>query len=674
MITVLQRMILGATVANGLAFSASWTAMNTGLPLARVGVRTLVVDASSSSTIYALGTGAPWGGWGSLFKTTDGGETWKIVNGISAVGGLVIDPSNSSTLYGIARGLVVKSLDGGQSWTGASAGLVEAYALAIDPRSTSTLYATAYVGYGLGLFKTTNGGASWSRKPTPPMCCDEQFLIDPSDSSTIYVIGNGSLFKSTDGGESWRSPVLLPGSNNRLLAIDPASPSTLYTSNFMLSPSGPPSWSLYRSTDGGQTWTPVNNGIPAGAYVTSLVIDPTADTIYASYVVGDPTGGVIKSTDGGASWITVNTGLPSNTPPINSLALDPANRTTIVAGYFDLNSGRGGVFKTTDGAKNWNDASAGLTVFDVHALAMDPVDRATVYSTVGDRLAKASNGVEWNTLVQFPASSSGPGAATSFLIDPRNPNILYAAVGAFCVGHRWLRKSTDGGVTWSELTLGSFCGFGADLAFDANDSNTIYASAPDPDDCGSPFERTSDGGTTWSMTLLDDRVGALVSAPGEQTTLYGGTWRGVTKSTDGGRTWLNTGLTAGTVSVLALDPRDPNILYAGIDQDWFHDATLGLFKTTDGGATWSVMNNGLEGVVSVRTPFTALVIDPSLSVLYMGTSGSGVFKSVDGGASWATFNDGLPNLDIRALAVSSDGSGVVYAGTPAGVFRVVDKQ
>ena len=162
------------------------------------------------------------------------------------------------------------------------------------------------------------------------------------------------------------------------VAIDPAHPSTVYAAleDYDENSDSFPS-RLFKSTDGGETWSGGASSIPET--VTSLLVDPTS-AIYASYYVGyfADSGGVLKSTDGGASWTAVNTGFPSNTPPVYSLALNPANPSTIFGGYSDRWTGRGGVFKTMDGGANWNDASSGLAIFAVDALAIDPVNRATV--------------------------------------------------------------------------------------------------------------------------------------------------------------------------------------------------------------------------------------------------------------------------------------------------------
>jgi photosystem II stability/assembly factor-like uncharacterized protein len=660
-------LILGTTMA-GLAMSAVWTEVDAGLPRTQVGARILLVNPSYPSKVYAVSSGLP-NGWGSLFKSTNGGGTWELVKSISGVLTLVIDPRDSSKLYAIVRGRVLKSTDEGLTWTSTSGELGSAWALAIDPRESSTLYTLAMG----GIFKTTDAGASWSRKPTPStLVYGDQILIDPSDPATIYVISDAGLLKSIDGGENWSAPLPLAGlpGSARLLAIDPAHPSTIYITN--IASAG--HWSIFKSMDGGATWIPSNSGLASDAYVTSMLIDPGSETIYASYIVGDPTGGIAKSTDGGTSWTPVNGGLPSSIPPIYSLALASAKPATLLAGYMDVYGGRGGVYKSTDGATSWNE-TRGMAVVDVHAFAIDPRDRGTLYATVSDELAKSSRGTDWTTLFRFPSSSLGSTLISSFLIDPNDPKTLYTAVqgsaGCFQDG-RWLRKTTDQGASWSALAPGGWCGFGAGLAFGANDSNTIYAGAQDPDDCGAPLGTTSDAGATWSTSLVDAWLGTLVSTPGQPAALFAASGRGVIKSTDGGRNWSNTGLTAGHVGVLAVDTRNPNILYAGVDQDWFGGAVLGFFRTTDGGATWSMFGDGLADVIATGTLFSALAIDPERSILYLGTSGSGVFSSMDGGAHWVPFNDGLPNLDIRALAVNGDGT--VYAGTLGGVFRTVNKQ
>jgi photosystem II stability/assembly factor-like uncharacterized protein len=357
------------------------------------------------------------------------------------------------------------------------------------------------------------------------------------------------------------------------------------------------------------------------------------------------------------------------------------NPSALFAGYFDSFTGRGGVFKTPDEGANWNDSSAGLAIIDVHALAINPVNRATVYAAAGDGVSHTINsGADWST-VHF-STLGGVARVPSLLINPNDPNVVYASTGSadgcYVLEH-FVRKSTDGGAAWSDLAVEQ-CDFGSvSLAIVPSDSNTLYASLEYP--AGGTFlYQTSDAGANWNGTYLDLSITALVVDPADAATLYAGTTpriagqlRGVVKSSDGGKSFAPTALTDVDVSVLALNPSNSSVLYAGTSVP-YPDGIPGMFKTTDGGATWSAINHGLAEIIDTRTPITALVFDPTRSVLYLGTSGGGVFTSIDSGANWTQFNDGLPTLDIRALAVSSDGSGTVYAGTPGGVFKTVHTQ
>jgi photosystem II stability/assembly factor-like uncharacterized protein len=143
------------------------------------------------------------------------------------------------------------------------------------------------------------------------------------------------------------------------------------------------------------------------------------------------------------------------------------------------------------------------------------------------------------------------------------------------------------------------------------------------------------------------------------------------KSTDGGATWSGTGLSV-SVNLLAIDPANPTTLYAATGGSGLGDFR-GLFKSTDGGASWLPINNGVAGLFDARASITALVIDPHNSnILYAGTSGGGVFKSSDGGANWSRLNDGLANLDVRVLAIAPGSPHALYAGTAGGVFRIID--
>ena len=156
-------------------------------------------------------------------------------------------------------------------------------------------------------------------------------------------------------------------------------------------------------------------------------------------------------------------------------------------------------------------------------------------------------------------------------------------------------------------------------------------------------------------------VSALIIDPVNPMTLYANSGAGVIKTTDGGVTWRvsNNGLSTGVGGTLAIAPADPMTVYAG---------GLGVFKTTDGGASWRAANNGLTAR-AVRT----LAIDPvDPMTLYAGSANAKVFKSTDGGASWSTANNGLTATYLYTLAIEPADRMTLYAGTDAGVFKTTD--
>jgi hypothetical protein len=127
-------------------------------------------------------------------------------------------------------------------------------------------------------------------------------------------------------------------------------------------------------------------------------------------------------------------------------------------------------------------------------------------------------------------------------------------------------------------------------------------------------------------------------------------------------------LTGAAVPVIAIAPEGSTI-YAFAEGIHSPAGFRGLFKSTDGGASWTELSQGLETLRNARIGVTAILTGPLHSnTVYIGTAGAGVFRSTDGGATWSPLNDGLGNLNVRVLAMSRNGLGVLYAGTAGGVF------
>jgi photosystem II stability/assembly factor-like uncharacterized protein len=579
----------------------------------------IAIDPSIQTTLYTVT-------WSSgIFKSTNGGESW-FKTGLTTypIQGFVIDPCNSSILYAsssMSPGGIYKSSNGGDSWSKIDVGLNNASvsALAIDPNTSSTLYASG----GGGVFKSTNGGDSWNQgTPNISSSAIVTLAIDPVTSTIIYAGSyGGGVYKSTDGGDSWSQ--INTGLTNTIisaLAINPVTPTTLY----VITNAG-----LFKSTDGGSNWHPIVNDLLKAGIVT-LAMDPaTSGTLYASV----PQGGLLKSEDEGMTWVQI-----SSTPfndYIHTMAVAASSPKTIYAGM----SGND-LLKSTDGGASWNYIDKGLYPLPVSAVAVDPITPTTVYAASSRIYKSTDSGSNWvlNDLEQIKAIT----------FDPSTPTNLYAVQTA------GIFKSTNNWDSWLKISSGL-----TDLSIQAfaiapTDPLTLYAGT-----ASAGVYKSTNGGNSWSPAnagMSNISVQALAVDPITPTTIYAGTSSGgVYKSMDGGETWRqsNTGLYP-YVLALAIDPTAPDTLYAG---------TSGgvVFKSTNGGSNWFSVGNGLQ-----NSYFRTLAIDKNKSsTLYAGSS-DGVFMSINGGASWYNINSGLTSSDVYSLAVASTIPSTLYAGTYGG--------
>ena len=283
----------------------SWQAVLSGIT---VPVASIAVDPTNKQVLY-LGAGV------QFYKTTDGGSDWSqpLGDGVPVTSALItsviVDPHAPQTVYlstfqGPGDGfpptnapLVMKSSDGGATWarvvSGLTAGSV-AYAayLALDPQVPATLYAATQS----GLFRSTDGAASWA--PTTLFAQNDVSLdpvscvaVNPTNSATVYACANGQLMKSTDGGATWAGVTAALGSGISAFALDPQHPDRLYVALT----SG-----IFASADGGTNWTP--GTLPSSStQIVSLLVDPVVSTrVWAS-----SNHGLLASTDSGATWAPV---------------------------------------------------------------------------------------------------------------------------------------------------------------------------------------------------------------------------------------------------------------------------------------------------------------------------------------------------------------------------------
>jgi photosystem II stability/assembly factor-like uncharacterized protein len=444
-------------------------------------------------------------------------------------------------------------------------------------------------------------------------------------------------------------------------------------------------------------YSPATSGGAASNPALVVAINPQ----YSNTVYAGTANGVFKSTDSGASWSMANSGLPKpplipnvsvGTTSVGVLAIDPRNPETIYADVLVSpplgQTSTPNLFKSTDGGASWLAASSGLSVDRVNvdgthfvayviagSLAIDPQDPNTLYATCanscppGSELFKSTDGgANWTAFGEgLPANG-----VLTIAIDPLNPDTLYAVLRA------GLFKSTDGGANWIAAGSGLPTGNGGSvvsLAIDPQNPDTLYTSIATCMPCtpSSGVFKSTDGGASWtgsglaSSILVDPGYSVplvLAIDPSNPNTVYAGTYDGIMKSLDAGGNWNagNSGLTASQIDSLTIDPQNAGAFFATFQGK--------VLRTGDGGAHWSEIYTPLPSDDGHATyPASMLVADPSApGTFYIGISGNsdgggGILKSTDGGANWNRIPMPGPG-GVRALSMDPQNPGTLYASVP----------
>jgi hypothetical protein len=340
----------------------------------------------------------------------------------------------------------------------------------------------------------------------------------------------------------------------------------------------------------------------------------------------------------GADWTAINNGIAHL--DIRVLAIDPVNKETIYAG------GRSGLFKTVDGGATWN--MTGVVITGIPGLPTVPLTTS--------------------------------GIVVRLAIDPVNPNTLYAVTQPYpsCgPQHSRVLKSSDGGATWTDSISPKIGCFEVFLVLAPSDPDMLYLTNADGGSW-TPLLRSPDGAATWGY-LRYPMLNVLAVDPLDSFTVYGGTFNfkpylttlpnRVLKSSNGGTTWEATGLVNSGITAVTMDPKNPRTIYAATGNVYHPRDFPGLFKSVDAGASWAAIDNGLSEFIGTLSIVSTIVVDPDDSdLVYIATAGGGVYRTVDGAATWTPFNDGLQDLTIRSLALAPGEPNTLYAGTPSGVF------
>ncbi|MBI2839461.1 MAG: hypothetical protein HYX75_14190 [Acidobacteria bacterium] len=557
------------------------------------------------------GTAAKWVPRGP-YSSTFGG--WRFGNVAGRVSCLAKDFTNNILYVGSASGGIWKSTNDGGSWSSVfeKGGTQTIGAIALDPSDSKTIWVGTGENsswceeyFGIGILRSTDGGATWeSRNGTGATTVADlstvaSIIVDPKDSEHIIVGGR------------WRGCT-----------------AGLYNAG-----------AIYSSDDAGATWTVRLGNVP----VTRIVSDPKSSKLLWA---GGSDRGLYKSTNGGDTW-TLQTSAPKGDVGRVDVAVAPSNGKYVYA-LFGSESSKAQLWRTTDGGARWSKMTAGRNACDGQCwynmiLAVHPTNPNIVYRGTIQLYKTTDGGAHWANLTgSWGAAQKVHQDTHALLIDRSSPDTFYVG----CDGGVW--KTADGGVNFTNLNSNLSLTQFYDIGVHPTSNDIIVGGAQD----NSSLARTT--GNTWALTEVTGDGFVSIINPVTTDTVYtasypwdsgNGAQPSVLRSTNGiggPYGWITdegNGIPAGDrigwVTPYTLDPRTPTTLFLG---------THRIYRSTDSGSIWTqvgpadMTNGGQDDYLN-----SIVVASSNSQYVYAGTTDSRIWRSTDGGTNWSDISKGLPD-------------------------------
>ncbi len=678
------------------------------------------------------------------------------------------DPRDIGTFYfGACAGGVWKTDDAGQYWRNISDGYFNTAsvgALAVSEADPNVIYAgmgeatiRIDVSHGDGVYKSTDAGRSWAHIGLDDTRHIGKIRVHPHDPDTVFVAALGhafgrneqrGVFRSTDGGASWERVLFVSDKAGAVdLSIDANNPRIIYASiwetyrNFHMISSGGEDSGIWRSLDGGDSWEDISSkkGLPSGILgKIGIAASPAQDgRVYA--LVEHEEGGMYRSDDYGDSWrfVARNNDIISRAWYYMHLTPDPQDPDTVYVNNLRF-------WKSVDGGKTYS--MIGTPHGDNHDLWIDPQNpQRMVQGNDGGACVSLNGGATWSSIFNQPTAQfyhvaadnrqpyfvygtqqdnssvavpsrneksslmwmdgfiAGSGESGYIAVKPDDDDIIFVgAIGSSPGGGNCLQRYDHGSkqlrlvTTWPETTSGEAASeleirfaWTYPIVFSPHDPDTLYVG-------GNRIMKSTDEGHSWEaispdLTRADpatlqvtggpinrDGAGAevyatvfaLAESPHQPGLIWAGSDDGLVHiSRDNGETWDD--ITPAElpewsmVSMLDLSPHDPATCYLAATRYKLDDYAPYLYKTNDYGRTWQRINDGIR-----ENDFTRVIrCDPAREgLLYAGTE-TGVYISFDDGASWRPFQLNLPVTPIHDLLVKDDD---LIAATHGRSFWILD--
>jgi uncharacterized protein (TIGR03437 family) len=560
------------------------------------------------------------------------------------VNDLLVVRTQPNVVFAATGGGVYRSTDAGRTWANRSAGLPAVEVNGIDGPSWRLYAGTT----GQGVWRSVNGGV-WTQ--TADVFAGATVLsvaVQPDDPLSVLACTPAGIYRSTDGGVSWSEPGgALPTDAVIDMAYSPFDPQLVL---------GVGPQRVFQSSNGGQSWTTTEVGT---ATLLRVVFDPgDANRVYFVTNFGI----VYRNPSGGALSLVNGFGETSAT----AMAVDPASSDRLLAVSETL-----GILRSENRGVSWVSAAAGLPSGFTYALAAIPSEPGRFLAGFNGTgvFATEDQGTTWLL------SSEGLTAANvrSLAVSPADSQTVWAALDS-----GGLFKSVDGGLTWSESRQG-YAHFGElTLAVDPQNPSNLYAGSVDPRDSTlGRFSRSQDGGATWTLGALNRDVRAIAVDPADgQNILIGGSTGsfgleyGNLRSENGGQSFFANpfdGLSSRNVFDLSYDRSDPSVAWA----IGYLNGLWSLWLSTNGG-----LDFGFQPLFFHQSRMTLVEVDPTASDrIYLGTEGAGIQRSTPSQPAFSAANAGLPNngaVTIASLAIAPDAPESLLVATEFGVYRSGD--
>ena len=591
---------------------------------------------------------------GGIWHSTDLGNSWTPLFDQEitlAIGDIAIAPSNPDIIY-VGTG---EANAGGGS-------------LAYD---------------GVGIYKSTDAGRTWTNTGLPHAGSIGRIAVHPDDPQVAYVAAMGQLFannsdrglyKTTDGGVSWSQVLYQSDSTGAIdVVLHPDNPEVVYAATWerVRRPHrrsyGGPTSRIFRSDNGGQSWTDLTDNLPFFSINRGrmgLAVSPAdPDQLALYYVRRDGyLGGIYRSYDRGESWESLGT------TGINSVsfmwwfgrvALHPTDPSRLYAFGLDM-------YQWNEDADQWEVIFPGVHV-DQHALVFDPQqpDRYLAGNDGGVYVSEDA-GATWRHRANLPITQFY--AAT---IDPTNPDQIYGGTQ-----DNGVMRTPQGQVNdWEGIRYGD----GFRTLIDPTDPGTIYTSTQYGN-----FVKSTNGGQSfsWARSGIDSRdrtnwFTPFAMDPSDPDVLYYGTYR-VYRTTNAAQRWnaISPDLTRGdrsgniaygTLTDIHVSPLNSQLIYAGTDDGkvW-RTAPSPLNSASE---NWVDLSGGLPNrwvTTVLASPVYEQEVFVTLSGFRFGEQIGHIYHSTDRGATWKAIDQGLPDVPVNDLVVTENDQR--YAATDAGVY------